>query len=273
MKIGIFDSGLGGLVIAKSLFELLPKYDYAYLGDTQNLPYGNKSQTQIYKYTLKAVEYLFQENCQLVIIACNTASAAALRKIQQVYLPKAYPDRRVLGVIIPTLETADTYLAPVYKKGREGIIGVIGTTATIKSHIYQKELGKIDSRAKIFELATPKLVSFIEQDSLQNAAKSLKLYLKPLQKQNIEALVLGCTHYPLLKSFCKKLLGQKVAIISQDEIIPKKLKNYLKRHPKINNKLSKQSVREFWVTLQNMKFNQVAKRLFGKKLKFKLAKY
>lgn len=266
MKIGIFDSGLGGLAIAKAAFKALPKYDYIYLGDTKNLPYGQKSPQEIYRHTQKAVEFLFAQNCQLIIIACNTSSAWALRKIQQEYLPKAYPKRRVLGVIIPTLEEAD------YQHRRKKI-GVIGTTATVKSHIYKKELIKIDSSAKIYELATPRLVPLIEQNALQKAVKSLELYLKPLQKQGIEALVLGCTHYPFLKNECKKILGKEVAIISQDEIIPKKLGEYLKRHREIENKLGKSRLRKFFVTKLNKDFEEVAKRLFGKKVKFELAKY
>lgn len=266
MKIGIFDSGLGGLVIARSVFKLLPKYNYVYLGDTKNLPYGQKSPQEIYKHTVKAVDFLFQQDCELIIIACNTASAWALRKIQQKYLPLHYPNRRVLGVIIPTLEVADAH-------HHRKIIGVIGTSATIKSHIYKKELVKIDKNAKIIELATPGLVPLIEQNSLQKAKKSLELYLKPLKKQGVEALVLGCTHYPLLKSFAKKALGNKVSVISQDEIIPKKVEDYLARHTAIKKNLSKHHLREFWVTSKNKNFDAMAKRLFGKKIKFYLAKY
>ena len=176
MRIGIFDSGLGGLVIARSIFKRLPRYDYIYLGDTKNLPYGQKSPGEIYRFTERAVDFLFKQNCQIIIIACNTSSAVALRKIQQGYLRRNYPARRVLGVVIPTLEVADD-------KHRRKKIGVIGTTATIKSHIYKKELVKIDRQAKIIELSTPQLVPLIEANSLQKAQKSLELYLKPLQKR------------------------------------------------------------------------------------------
>jgi len=266
MRIGIFDSGLGGLVIARSIIKKLPKYDYLYLGDTKNLPYGQKSPAQIYRFTEKAVDFLFRQNCQIIIIACNTASALALRKIQQKYLASNYPNRRVLGVVIPTLEVADD-------KHRRKKIGVIGTTATIKSHIYKKELMKIDRQAKIMELATPDLVPLIEANSLQKAEKSLELYLKPLKKQGIEALILGCTHYPILKRGVKGIMGKKVAIISQDEIIPDKLADYLKRHHEITQKVSKKGKREFWVTSKSGNFDKVAARLFGKKINFGLAKY
>lgn len=266
MRIGIFDSGLGGLVIARAIIKRLPKYDYIYLGDAKNLPYGEKSPRLIYRHTLKAVDFLFKKNCQLIIIACNTSSAWALRKIQQKFLPTTYSKRQVLGVIIPTLETADN-------NHRRKKIGVIGTTATINSHIYKKELLKIDPEAQIFELATPDLVPLIEGDSLQKAKKSLKLYLRPLLKQGIEALVLGCTHYPIIKKACKAIVGENISVISQDEIIPKKLIDYLKRHSEISRKLSKTHKRQFWVTSQSKKFNEVAKRLFGKKINFVLAKY
>lgn len=260
-KIGIFDSGLGGLVIARSIFKKLPQYDYVYLGDTKNLPYGNRSTSEVYNYTKRAVKFLLDNGCRLVVLACNTASALALRKIQQEFLPKNYPNRRVLGVVIPTLEEAD-------ENHHNQIIGVIGTTATIRSHIYKKELMKIDPEAKIFEQAAPKLVPLIEANSLQKAQKSLELYLKPLQRQGIEALVLGCTHYPILGPQIKKIVGPKVKVVSQTDFLPGKLKDYLKRHKEIDQGLSKKHQRLFLVTAYNPKFGKVAKRLFGKSLKF-----
>jgi glutamate racemase len=264
MKIGIFDSGLGGLLIAKSIFSRLPKYNYIYLGDTINLPYGEKTPAQIYRFTKNAVDYLFKQDCQLVIVACNTSSALALRKLQKEYLPENYPDRRILGVVVPTLEVAD--------KNKQRKIGVVGTTATIKSHIYKKELLKIDKKARIYELATPKLVPLIEANSLQQAEKALTLYLQTLKNKKIQALILGCTHYPILKQVSRKVVGNKVEVISQDEIIPAKLAEYLKRHPEIEKKVAKLSTREFFVTKINKNFSEVSARLFGKKLKLKLVK-
>ena len=266
MKIGIFDSGLGGLVIARKIFKKLPGFDYVYLGDTKNLPYGEKSQKQIYLYTKKGVEYLFKKKCELIIIACNTASALALRKLQQNFLPKYFPNRRILGVIIPTLEEADKH-----HKGRR--MGVIATTATINSHIYKKELLKIDKRAKIFEISAPDLVTLIESNDLKKATESLKIYLSSFQKNKVETVILGCTHYPILKSVCSRLLGKQVSIISQDEIIPKKLKEYLNKHPELKRKLTKNRTRRFYVTKKQQNFNQVANTLFGKTLKFKNISY
>ncbi len=255
MKIGIFDSGLGGLIIAKAIFKFLPKYDYVYFGDTKNLPYGEKSPKQIYEFTKAGVDFLFKQNCQIVILACNTASALALRRIQQDYLPKFYPNRRVLGVVIPTLEEAN----PKNKK-----IAVIGTTATINSHIYKKELVKINSQTKIFEIPTPDLVPLIEQNSLQKAKKSLESYLKPFIKQGLNALILGCTHYPLLKEICKNVLGEKVKIISQDEIIPFKLQNYIKRHREISKVIGQNKSRDFFVSKINKNFLLIVRKFFNK---------
>ncbi len=264
MKIGIFDSGLGGLIITRSIIAKLPKYDYIYLGDTKNLPYGSKTPRQIFEFTKIAVDFLFEQDCQLVIVACGTASLA-LRQIQNEYLPNNYPDRRVLGVIVPTLEVAD-------KNYRAKRIGVIGTSATINSHKYRQELTKIDKTAKIYELATPKLVELIEQNALPKAKNALKLYLKPLQEQGIEALILGCTHYPILKREVRGLMGGKVAVISPDEIIPDKLAGYLKRHKEINKTLSRGGKKEFLVTKINPGFKAVAKRLFGKKIGLRLVR-
>lgn len=263
MKIGIFDSGLGGLIIAKAIFKKLPRYDYIYLGDTKNLPYGDKPAKQIFRLTQKAVDFLFKSGCGLVILACNTSSALALRKIQQQYLTKNYPNRRVLGVIVPTLEAAD-------QNKTQKRIAVIATAATVKSHIYRTELKKLDKQASVLEIATPELVKLIEKNALPEAENALKLYLKSLKK--IESLILGCTHYPIIKSRVKKIVGKDIPVISQDEIIPSKLSAYLKRHAEILEKLSKNSRREFYVTALNTEFKQVAKYLFGKKLNFKIAK-
>jgi glutamate racemase len=209
------------------------------------------------------VQFLFESGCQLVILACNTASALALRKIQKEFLPKYYPAGRVLGVVIPTLEEAD-------KKHSGKVIGVIGTRATIGSHIYKKELVKIDSKAKIFEIAAPKLVPLIEQNSLQEAKKALKSYMKPLLEHNIEALILGCTHYPILKKEFIRMAGPGAKVVLQTDFLPGKLKNYLKRHPQIEGGISRRGKKEFYITSANKNFDLVAERLFGKKLKFQI---
>lgn len=267
MKIGIFDSGLGGLVIAKAIFMKLPKYDYIYLGDTKNLPYGNRSKVEVYKFTKDAVRYLFEHNCQLVILACNTASALALRKIQREFLAKHYPERRVLGVVIPTLENVGSMARVTLAIGR---VGILSTKATAKSHVYKKELKKINPYIKIFEQEAPLLVPLIEQNALQFSENALKSYMKPLLKNKVEAIVLACTHYPILSGQIKKIAGKNIKIVSQTEFLPAKLKDYLRRHKEIDRVLSKNGKKEFLVTSSSKNFDEVAGRLFGKKLKFKV---
>lgn len=241
-KIGIFDSGLGGLSIARAIRKAMPEYYYVYLGDAKGLPYGNKSQAVIYRNTVRAVEYLFKNDCALVIVACNTASSQALRKIQQEWLPNSkYRDRRVLGVIRPTVESV----------GKFKNIGLIGTLRTIDSSAYLQELKKVNraerragKNIKLTSLVTPKLVDMVETGKYDG--KILKKYLSPFK--NSECLILGCTHYGVLKGKIGKILGRKVRIIAQEDIIPGKLKNYLKRHPEISGKLSKNRKMEILAT-------------------------
>ena len=248
MKIGIFASGLGGLMISKALREKLPQYDYIYLGDTKNLPYGNKSQQTIYKNTVRAVRYLFDKNCVLVILACNTASSKALRKIQTQWLPKSkYKDRKVLGVIRPTVES-------VVKSTK---IGLIGTIRTIDSSAYLQELKKINKNIKLVAKATPKLVPMIEKGEYKE--EILKNYLLPFK--NIETLILGCTHYGILKEKVRKILGPKVKIIVQEDILPYKLKNYLSRHKDIVRKLSKNRTIEILVTKNTKSIKKFSPKL------------
>lgn len=251
MKIGIFDSGLGGLVITKACMEKLPQYDYLYLGDTKHLPYGEKTSGRILKYTLDAMKYLIANDCKLIIIACNTATSITLRYIQQKFIPSYAPDIKVLGVVIPTVETAT----------EEGVmsVGVIATKATVASHIYRAELQKIDSKLDVQEVATPLLVPLIENNDFDEIETILQNYLNEFQ--NIDRLILGCTHYPLLKKYCRKLLHSDIKVISQDELMGDKLANYLQRHPEINSVLSCKSQRNFYVTKISPKAYKVASRL------------
>lgn len=230
-KIGIFDSGLGGLVIARSIVKAMPEYDYVYLGDTKRVPYGNRSHEAVFEFTRECVDYLFRkENCAIVIIACNTASARALRRIQQEYLPKNFPDRKVLGVLIPTAEECVKF----------GRVGILATRGTVASNTFPVEINKLNPKIKIFQNPAPMLVSLAEEGEMKNVIPFIKKYLKPFWNKKLDALVLGCTHYPIFKKEIKKLLPKNIKIISQDEIIPKKLKDYLKRHPEIERLLTKQ---------------------------------
>ena len=250
MKIGVFDSGLGGLVITKAFIDTLPQYDYLYLGDTAHLPYGEKTSGRILKYTLDAMKWLIKHDCKLIIIACNTATSICLRYIQQKFIPAEAPDVKVLGVVIPTVEVA---LA-----GGEKHIGVIATKATVESHIYQTELKKINPNISVAEQATPQIVPLIESNDFSNMEKVLEDYLQPLK--NVESLILGCTHYPLIKNYARKILPN-CHIISQDEFMGEKLANYLKRHPEIESKLGKNQKRRFFVSRINPQAQLIAERL------------
>ena len=202
--IGVFDSGFGGLDILKTITKKLPNYDYIYLGDTARTPYGTRSKEIIYEFTKQAVDFLFESNCEIIILACNTASSDALKKIQQEYLPKYYPNKKVLGVLIPTAEEAIT-------KTNNNKVGVIATEGTIKSESFKKELLKLNPKIKVFQKACPLLVPIVEagEQNSNFTETILTKYLKPLIKQRIDTLILGCTHYGILEGKIKKLLENK----------------------------------------------------------------
>ncbi|MCS7093171.1 MAG: glutamate racemase [Patescibacteria group bacterium] len=243
MNIGVFDSGLGGLIVFKEIISYLPQYSYIYLGDNARVPYGSRSPERIYQFTLQAVEFLFKKNCQLIVLACNTASAIALEKIQRDYLPKKYPDRQVLGLILPTIEFLDLNPSDDY-------IGIIGTRATINSKIYQKKIKEINPRAKIIAKATPLLVPFIEEGEINSRAfrALLEDYLKDFSKKKISKLILACTHYGSVEKQIEVVLGSKVEVISQGKIVAQKLSQYLENHPEIEKKLTKTSSSKIYLT-------------------------
>lgn len=230
-KIGILDSGLGGLIILRSIRSLLPQYDYVYYGDTANMPYGAKTQADIRRLTIASLEQLFALNCSLVIIACNTISAKALRHVQQQWLPKHYPGKKVLGIIVPTIEavTTDRSIKTA---------GLIATASTAASHAYRTEIAKVNSEVKTIELATPLLATCIERGWTRKSESILSESMHQLTAKRIDSLILGCTHYVILKEHARKL-APNLLIISQDEIIPRSLRSYLKRHPEIRSNLSK----------------------------------
>ncbi len=258
MKIGIFDSGLGGLVVLKELKRKLPKYDYLYLGDTKNLPYGDKSQARIFDLTKKAVDYLFRQDCELVIVACNTASSQALRRIQRGYLPKSkFKDRRVLGIIRPTVEEVKNFKT----------IGIIGTRRTVDSGAYVRELKNMGWHGKLLTKSTPKLVPMIENNKLDH--KIVQDYLKSFK--NMDALILACTHYGLLKKTIA-MNGNRMKIIAQEDLLPAKLRNYLKRHPEVSKNLSRNSKLTLLITKSNPRYQNLAKNWFGK-VKLNTVKY
>jgi len=264
MKLGIFDSGLGGLLIAKSIREKLPDIDIIYFGDTLHLPYGNRSGKTIYSYSERAIDFLFSQDCALVLTACNTASAAALRMLQQKYLPAcAYKDRRILGVVVPTLEAA---IDGGYKR-----LGIIATRHTVETEIYPIELEKIDTEISIIQKNTPLLVPMIENGGEQWLPSVLEHYLSPIIKKNaVECLILGCTHYSLLKNKISSIVGDSVSLISQDEIIPDKLINYLNRHPEIDEKINKNGKTTFYVSDKTQSYCTTAEQIFGRSIDIEL---
>jgi glutamate racemase len=260
-SIGVFDSGFGGLSILKDIHKKMPKYPYVYLGDTARTPYGSRSPEIVYQFTREAIDYLFSKGCGLVIVACNTASAEALRKIQQEYLPKHYPDRRVLGVIIPGAEEA----AQVTKNNR---VGVLATEGTVRSNTFVKEIQKLNPKIRVFQQAAPLLVPFVEEGEYRSEAARFMIasYLKPLLKQRIDTLILGCTHYGHLESLIRKEVGSEVCVLSEGTVVAKKLENYLSRHPEIEQTLTKKGATIFYTTDLTEKFKRVGSVLFGKPL-------
>ncbi|MCD8566436.1 MAG: glutamate racemase [Alphaproteobacteria bacterium] len=254
MKLGVFDSGLGGLLIAKSIQDHMPDLDTVYLGDTLHLPYGNRSREAIYGYTRAAMDFLFKQDCQLIIVACNTASAAALRQLQQEWLPHAYPERRILGVVVPTLEAA-------IDSGARSI-GLLATNYIVRSQAYEEELKKLNPAIELHPIAAPLLVPMIENDGLEWVEPALKRYLKHVEGQALDSLILGCTHYPLIKREIAGLLPG-VRLISQDDIIPPKLEDYLRRHPEIAGKITRGGRHSFFVSDVTPGYESAAERLYG----------
>lgn len=262
MKVGIFDSGLGGLLVAKAIHKLLPAYDYVYLGDTKRMPYGNRSEETILEFTEEGINYLFRkENCAIVIVACNTASAKALRQLQKKYLAKNFPSRKILGVLIPTAEECVKFKR----------VGVLGTRSTVSSNTFPKEIKKLNKKIKVFQNSAPTLALLAEEGRNDLAKPFIQKYLKPFSNKKLDALVLGCTHYPIfkkeiekeLKKF-KKIKSKKIKILSQDEIIPQKLKKYLERHREITKKLSCNRDVKILVTDKTKVVGELAKKWFGK---------
>ncbi|MEK7123173.1 MAG: glutamate racemase [Patescibacteria group bacterium] len=234
MFIGVFDSGLGGLSILKQLVRLAPEYDYVYLGDNARAPYGDRSSERIYEFTEQAVRFLFAQGCGLVILACNTASSEALRRLQQEFLPAEYPDRRILGVLIPTAEHIARHFAD--KK-----IGIIGTRATIQSDAYVREIKKRATHARIEQRACPLLVPLIEEGwhNTTPARQITRKYLQPFRQKQVNVLVLGCTHYAYIKTMITRMMGKRVTVLDPALLCAKALKRYLAAHPEIEHKLSK----------------------------------
>lgn len=242
-------------MIAKSILDHMPNVDLVYFGDTLHLPYGNRSREAIYDYSRQAMDFLRAKDCNLIITACNTVSASALRRLQQEYLPEVAPEGRILGVVVPTLETA---IDSGFKR-----LGVIATNHIVESEIYKEELEKLDPSIRIFQRATPLLVPLIENDGIKWIKPVLEEYLQPLLDQKIECLILGCTHYPFLKGVISEITGPDIKLLSQDEIIPFKLQDYLNRHPEISIQLSRKHHTEFYVSDITESYRKAAAHIYG----------
>lgn len=253
--IGIFDSGYGGLTILEQIRKELPGYDYLYLGDNARTPYGTRSFEVVYRFTLQCVEYLFRQGCHLVILACNTASAKALRTIQQNDLNKIDPNRRVLGVIRPTVEE-------VVKFTKTKHIGLLATSGTVLSDSYPLEIHKIDPDIVVSSEACPLWVPLIENNEHQNEGADyfVKKYIRNLLNQDskIDSVILGCTHYPLLYNKIARELPEGVKIISQGEIVAGSLADYLQRHPEMEEKCSRNASCRYLTTENPGKFSSSA---------------
>jgi glutamate racemase len=264
-KIGVFDSGLGGLFIANSIRKRLPAYDYLYLGDTLHLPYGRRSDQAVYDLSEKAMRYLFEQGCDLIVMACNTASAAALRKLQQGFLARECPDKRILGVVVPTLEVA-------IEHGAERI-GLLATQRTVQSGVYEEELKKINPKVTLVGVAAPLLVPLIEDGGEKYLDAVLDDYLEPMRAADVQSVILGCTHYVAAKDSVKKLMHGRAHLISQDDIIPDKLADYLARHPEMEERLSTGGTFELQATDTNENYKKNIDDLMGKPTSVKQAVY
>lgn len=258
--IGIFDSGLGGLTVLKSILEELPQYDYLYFGDSARTPYGTRSYEVVYKFTLECVTRMFEMGCSLVILACNTASAKALRTIQQKDLPMLAPDKKLLGVLRPTTETVGNYTATKH-------VGILGTSGTVLSDSYPIEIKKYFPDVKVFQQACPMWVPLVENNEhlSEGADYFVKKDIDKLFTQNadIDTVILGCTHYPLLEEKIRKYLPQKVRLLFQGQIVAQSLKDYLKRHPEMEERCTKDRQIDFMTTDTRKKFNRKAETFFG----------
>ena len=261
--IGVFDSGYGGLTILSELKKQLPQYDYIYLGDNARAPYGTRSFDTVYDYTLEAVKWFFDQGCSLVILACNTASAKALRNIQQKDLPHIGPDKRVLGVIRPTTEVLGNFSTT--KK-----VGIMGTLGTIQSLSYPIELAKFFPTLKVYQQACPMWVPLIENGEYDKPGADyfVKEYINELFKQSegIDTILLACTHYPLLADKIKSFLPKNVNLVTQGHIVAQSLAEYLTKHPEIDQNCSKNGHITFYTTDNALAFEKQASEFFGQKI-------
>lgn len=262
--IGVFDSGFGGLTVLKEITDKLPQYDYIYLGDNARSPYGNRSFDTVYQYTLQCVQWFFKQDCSLVILACNTASAKALRTIQQNDLPNIDSSKRVLGVIRPTSE-----IIGQFTKTRN--IGVLGTSGTVQSQSYPIEIEKFSPGAKVYQQACPMWVPLVENNEYNTAGadyfieKNIRQLLS--QSKEIDTILLACTHYPLLIEKIKNFVPEHTVILSQGNIVADSLADYLQRHLELAENCTTNGTVQFFTTDSPKDFDSKAAVFYGKPVK------
>jgi len=264
--IGVFDSGYGGLTVLTEMVNAMPEYDFLYLGDNARTPYGTRSFNVVYEYSLQAVKYLFKQQCPLIIFACNTASAKALRNIQQLDLPTIAPDRRVLGVIRPSVQKAA-------EMTENGHVGVLGTVGTVVSESYPIELKKWSEGRVISTVqeACPMWVPIVENNEIDSAGAEffIKRNIENIfhKDKDLDTLVLGCTHYPLLLKIIKKYIPDHVEILDQGQIVSEKLIEYLQKHPEIEKRISRNGNIVFQTTESAETFESKAALFIGRQIK------
>ena len=260
--IGVFDSGYGGLTVLKEIVQELPEYDYIYMGDNARAPYGPRSFDTVYHYTWQCVKWFFNNGCNLVILACNTASAKALRTIQQNNLDR-YPGKRVLGVIRPTTEI-------IGNLSNTGHVGIFGTQGTVTSNSYPIEINKFFPELRVYQEACPMWVPLVENNEYENPGADyfIEKHVNNLlgQADDIDTILLACTHYPLLTGKIREFLPAGISIVSQGEIVADSLIDYLKRHPALDSLCSKNGLRSFFTTDDPGDFDAHASIFFGEAL-------
>lgn len=258
--IGVFDSGYGGLTVLREIVQTLPQYDYIYLGDNARTPYGTRSFDTVYHYTLECVHHLFDRGCRLVVLACNTASAKALRNIQQLDLPTIAPDRRVLGVIRPTTEVIGNY-------SKTGKVGVLATRGTVTSESYLVEIEKFFPDLDVFQESCPMWVPLVENGEYASPGADyfVQQHIDRLLEQSpdIDTILLACTHYPLLLNKIQQFAPPNTTILSQGSIVSKSLVDYLIRHPELEAQCSKYGQRTFLTTDSTEDFDRQATVFYG----------
>jgi glutamate racemase len=257
--LGFFDSGFGGLSILREIKKRIPRYSTIYLGDNARTPYGSREPELIYRYTLEGVTELFRRGAVLVVLACNTSSSVALRRIQQEFLPAHHPDKRVLGIVIPTAEE-------VSRLSRSKVIGILATEATVASHGYIQEIHKVDDRVVVYQQGCPLLVPIVESGELENATSAARKYVENLLRNDsrIDTILLGCTHYALIEDVIRSVVPGGIEIVSQGPIVAEKLADYLKRHPEIEKRLDSTGKDIFLTTEYSGRVQRLGAQFFGR---------